>query len=138
MSPDTHLTEDMQRVWDALQSVRDPCHALSGHDLSIVDLGLVNEVSRTGDVIEIRLTFTEATCVFAHRIVGDLEDLAPGLPGVSRVDVVIEPLPIWEPSRMTGKARRLFEERRAAFDRSFRNIPIAVQRTAGDPHGTLP
>ncbi len=128
---ETRSSDDMQRVRSALASVADPCHALSDHPLSILDLGLVNEVSRRGDVLEIRLTLTEATCVFAHRIVGDLEDLAPTLPGVARVEVVIEHLPIWEPSRMSVRARALFHERRAALGRAFLDIPIAVERTAG-------
>jgi metal-sulfur cluster biosynthetic enzyme len=131
------MNEDMRRVWSAVESVRDPCHALSGHDLSILDLGLVNEVSRVGDVIEISITFTEPTCVFAHRIVGDLEDLAASLPGVSQVVVVSEPLPIWEPSRMNERARRLFDAQRAEFGGSFRNISISVQPTTGLSHDAV-
>ena len=131
MQRDDLLNEDMRRVREALATVRDPCHALSGHDLSILDLGLVNEVSRVGEVIHVSLTFTEPTCVFADRIVGDLEDLAARLPGVSKVAVTIEPLPIWEPSRMNTRARRLFDARRAAFNASLQNIPIAVQNSEG-------
>ena len=121
------MNEDMRRVWKALDSVRDPCHELSGHELSILDLGLVNEVRRVGDVIEVSVTFTEPTCVFAHRIVGNLEDLAASLPGVSQVVVLIEPLPIWEPSRMSKRARGLFDARRAEFSGHFRNISISVR-----------
>lgn len=132
------LSDDMQRVRDALASVQDPCHALSEHPLSILDLGLVNEVSRRGDVLEVRLTLTEPTCVFAHRIVQELEDLAPTLPGIARVAVVFEHLPIWEPSRMNERARRLFAERRAAFAPSFRSIPIAVDPAAGARDGQVP
>jgi metal-sulfur cluster biosynthetic enzyme len=132
------LTEDMLRIRDALASVRDPCHALSDHPLGILDLGLVNEVSRRGDVIEVRMTLTEPTCVFAHQIVADIEDLAPTLDGVARIEVVFEHLPIWEPSRMTERARRLFAERRTAFAPAFRNIPIAVASAAGAPDGRVP
>jgi ATP-binding protein involved in chromosome partitioning len=133
----TVLNDDMQRVRDALASVQDPCHALSDHPLSILDLGLVNEVSRRGDVVEVRMTLTEPTCVFAHRIVADLEDLAPTLPGVARVEVVFEHLPIWEPSRMSARARRLFAERRAAFAPVFHSIPIAVAPAAGARDGQV-
>jgi metal-sulfur cluster biosynthetic enzyme len=123
------MNEDMRRVYVALESVGDPCHVLSGHDLSILDLGLVNEVSRVGDVIEVNLTLTEATCVFAHRIVSDLEDLAADLPGVSSVTVVMQPLPIWEPSRMSARARRVFDARRAEFDATSRDAPVLIHST---------
>ena len=132
------MNEDIERVREALDSVRDPCHALSGHDLSILDLGLVNEVQRVRDVIKVSVTFTEPTCVFAHRIVGDLEDLASSLPGVSKVVVAIQPLPIWEPSRMSVRAHRLFDTRQIEFGSSFQNIPILVQPTVGQPNGAIP
>ena len=131
MRRDDSIAADTQRVRQALETVRDPCHVLSGHDISILDLGLVNEVSRVGDVIEVSVTFTEPTCVFADRIVADLEDLAARLPGVSKVAVTVEPLPIWEPSRMSTRARRLFDARRAEFDANLRNIPISIQQTEG-------
>jgi hypothetical protein len=73
--------------------------------------------------------------VFAHRIVGDLEDLAPSLPGTARIEVVIEPLPIWEPSRLTPRARQLFDERRKAYAPAFLNIPIAAEPAAGASRG---
>ncbi|MCU0758843.1 MAG: iron-sulfur cluster assembly protein [Steroidobacteraceae bacterium] len=132
------LTEDMRRIRDALASVLDPCHALSDHPLGILDLGLVNEVSRRGDVIEVRMTLTEPTCVFAHRIVTEIEDLAPTLPGVARIEVVFDHLPIWEPARMSERARRVFADRRAAFAPTFRNVPIAVSRAAGVQDGEVP
>lgn len=125
------MNEDMRRVSIALESVLDPCHMLSGHEVSIVDLGLVNEVSRVGDVIQVSLTLTEPTCVFVDRIVCELEDLAESLPGVAQVVVEIEPLPIWEPSRMSERARQLFDARRTEFGTSFRNISISVQPTTG-------
>ena len=40
---ETILTDDMRRIRDALGSVQDPCHALSDHPLSILDLGLVTD-----------------------------------------------------------------------------------------------
>jgi metal-sulfur cluster biosynthetic enzyme len=130
MSTDALLNEDIARVRQALDAIRDPCHALSGHDLSILDLGLVNEVSRRGDVIRVSITFTEPTCVFSDRIVGALQDLAGRLPDVAEVVVEIEPLPIWEPSRLSARARHLFAARRSAFASSFHDVPISIQQTA--------
>lgn len=125
---DPAVDADVERVWRALETVRDPCHEISGHDLSIVDLGLVNWVARRGDAIHVSLTFTEPTCVFAWRIVNELEDLAPQLPGVARVEVVVEHLPIWEPDRMNDRARTLFAERRDAWKSRLGGIPVTVER----------
>lgn len=130
MSTDALVNEDIARVRQALQTIRDPCHALSGHDLSILDLGLVNQVSRRGDVIRVSITFTEPTCVFSDRIVAALQDLAGSLPDVAQVVVEIEPLPIWEPARMSERARQLFAARRSALASSFHDVPISIQQTA--------
>lgn len=102
-------------VWSLLKSVPDPCHALSGHDLSIVDLGLINDVVREGDVLRISLTFTDPTCVFSYKIIMDLEDLAATLDGVSQITVTSDPYPLWTEDRLSDKARQLFADKRHRF-----------------------
>jgi metal-sulfur cluster biosynthetic enzyme len=102
-------------VWKALNEIKDPCHVLSGNDLSIVDLGLINRVDIVGDRLEVGITFTETSCVFAYRIVHALEDLAPTLPGVSSVKVVPETYPLWTEARLSAKARALYADKAAMF-----------------------
>jgi metal-sulfur cluster biosynthetic enzyme len=99
----------------ALDRIKDPCHLLSGHDLSIVDLGLVNRVDLVGDTVEVGLTFTDSTCLFAYKIIQELEDLAPSLPGIAAVKVVAEPFPLWDESRLSDRARALYADKRTQF-----------------------
>jgi len=113
-------------VWNALNEIKDPCHLLAGHDLSIVDLGLINRVDVICDRLEVGITFTDTSCVFAYKIVHALEDLAPTLPGVTSVKVVPETYPIWTESRLTPKARALYADKAAMFG-FVRNRPSECQ-----------
>jgi metal-sulfur cluster biosynthetic enzyme len=108
--PDAQLAHT---IWAKLDSIKDPCHVLSGHDLSIVDLGLVNRVDVVDDQIEVGITFTDSTCLFAYKIIGALEDLA--IPGVRQVRVVPEPFPLWDESRLSAKARALYADKARQF-----------------------
>lgn len=107
----------VQAVWRALGNVKDPCNVLSGHDLSIVDMGLVNRVQISGDLVEVGVTFTEPGCVFGYRIIEDMEDLAAGLRGVGKIQVIPEPFPLWDESRLSPKARSVYAEKKARFRR---------------------
>ncbi|MDE0799776.1 MAG: iron-sulfur cluster assembly protein [Rhodospirillaceae bacterium] len=102
-------------VWACLDTIPDPCHALSGHDLSIVDLGLINGISRDGGSICISVTFTDPSCVFSYKIIMDLEDLAATLDGVSDITVSADPYPLWTEDRLSDKARTLFADKRTRF-----------------------
>lgn len=102
-------------VWALLDTIPDPCHALSGHDLSIVDLGLINGISRDGESIRISVTFTDPNCVFSYKIIMDLEDLAATLDGVSDITVSADPYPLWTEDRLSDKARALFADKRTRF-----------------------
>lgn len=118
-----HEDPAIEKVWAALSKIADPCHALSGHDLSIVDLGLINTVTREGhgdhggndDVINISVTFTDPSCVFSYQIIMDMEDLAASLDGVSEIRVVSDPYPMWTEDRMSDKAKALFASKRETF-----------------------
>lgn len=111
-------------VWSLLNDVPDPCHALSGHDLSIVDLGLVNDVVRDGDIIRVSVTFTDPSCVFSYKIIMDLEDLAAKLEGVSEITVTSDPYPLWTGDRLSDKARQLFADKRRRFGTSSLESPL--------------
>jgi len=102
-------------VWSLLESVADPCHALSGHDLSIVDLGLINGVVRDGDTITVSVTFTDPSCVFSYQIIMDMEDLADRLDGITAINVSSDPYPLWTEDRLSQKAKQVFANKRHTF-----------------------
>ncbi len=102
-------------IWNALAEVSDPCHALSGHPLSILDLGLVNRVTPIAGEIEVGITLTEVSCTFGYRIMEDIERLAGDFPEFARFRVVIEPHPLWTPARLSDRARALYRDTRIRF-----------------------
>ena len=121
----SNTPNSIQDVWRALSDVKDPCNVLSGHDLSIVDMGLINRVETSDDWIEIGITFTEPGCVFGYRIIEDIEDLTAKLSGVSEIRVVPEPFPLWDESRLSLKAREVYANKKAQFGQPrFAGIPI--------------
>jgi metal-sulfur cluster biosynthetic enzyme len=99
--------EIVARVWDALGGIPDPCMQLSGRDLSLRDMGLINRIVRRDDVLEVGVTFTDPLCKFAFRIVTAIQDIRPNLPGIVEVRVVPEYAPMWREARLNDKARRL-------------------------------
>ncbi len=111
-----HSSDDLQvaEVWKALERVRDPCHVLSGHDLSILDLGLVNRVARVDGTIEVGVTLTEIGCTFGYRILQDIEALSAKVLGRPAIRVVVEPFPLWTPDRLTERARTYHQNAKLA------------------------
>lgn len=118
-------------VWEALNNIKDPCHVLMGHDLSIVDLGIINRVDLVGDCLEIGVTFTDNSCTFAYRIINALEDLAATLPGVSSVKVVTETYPLWTEARLSPKAREFHARTAAAFGLRHSDLRADLQASTG-------
>jgi len=88
----------------ALDTVPDPCCVLSGKDLSILDLGLINRIERDGDAVIVGITLTDTMCEFWYKIFADIESLADVVPNVAKVTVVPEVLPVWSPDRLSDKA----------------------------------
>ena len=88
----------------ALDTVPDPCCILSGKDLSILDLGLINRIDRQGDTVEVGVTLTDTMCEFSHKIFADIEALADTVPGITKVTVVPEPVPVWSAERLSEHA----------------------------------
>jgi metal-sulfur cluster biosynthetic enzyme len=120
---DNRSHPNIEALWRALDTVKDPCNVLSGHDLSIVDMGLINRIHANGDAIEIGVTFTEPGCLFGYRIIEHMEDLAAALPGVTEIRVIPEPFPLWDPSRLSPKARAVYADKKARFGRQHPQSP---------------
>lgn len=114
-------------IWNALAEVTDPCHALSGHPLSILDLGLVNRVTPIAGEIEIGITLTEVSCTFGYRIIEEIERVGADFPEFRRFHVVIEPHPLWTPDRLSDRARAHYLETRIRFGpRLAKRLPHIV------------
>ena len=116
-------------VIQALDTVPDPCCVLSGKNLSILDLGLINRVERQGDTVVIGVTLTDTMCEFSHKIFADIEALADVVPNVAKVKVVPEVIPIWSPDRLSEHAVAMIRDDSSRF---FRNWDLEKTRAETD------
>jgi metal-sulfur cluster biosynthetic enzyme len=95
ISPDT--------VRDALRSVYDPCCADRG--ISIVDMGVVEDVRVAGGHVEVDLVLTTGWCPFVASMSTAIPDRLGDLEGVESVDVRTVWDPVWTEERLSPSAR---------------------------------
>jgi metal-sulfur cluster biosynthetic enzyme len=98
---------DRDRVLDALGDVYDPCCADRG--ISVVDMGLVEDVRVDGSHVRVDIVLTTGWCPF----VTAMSDMIPArlreLDGVESVDVEVVWEPVWTPERLSPSAREKLE-----------------------------
>ena len=94
---------DRERVLDALRDVYDPCCADRG--ISVVDMGVVEDVHVDGSHVRVDLVLTTGWCPF----VASMSDAIPvrlrELDGVDSVAVEVVWDPVWTPDRLSPSAR---------------------------------
>jgi metal-sulfur cluster biosynthetic enzyme len=95
ISPDT--------VHDALREVYDPCCADRG--ISIVDMGVVEDVRVSGGRVEVDLVLTTGWCPFVASMSSAIPDRLKALDGVESVDVRVVWDPVWTQERLSESAR---------------------------------
>ena len=90
-------------VLDCLLEVMDP-----EVGLSVVDLGLVYQATRSDDGIEVALTLTTRACPLGGMIVEDArERLARRFQDAQRVSVTLVWSPPWKPDLITDRGNEL-------------------------------
>lgn len=105
-------------LWEALGNVKDP--QLYTADISIVDLGLVYDISIRGDLVKVVLamphrgrpvgTYFEYGSNAVHRKVSmSIPDALRKVPGVREVKVEQTWYPIWNSNRITNDGRQKLE-----------------------------
>jgi metal-sulfur cluster biosynthetic enzyme len=94
---------DRAEIVDALRDVYDPCCADRG--VSIVDMGVVEDVRVDGAHVDVDLVLTTGWCPF----VASMSEMIPArlrdLDGVSSVDVEVVWDPVWTAERLSPEAR---------------------------------
>ena len=74
--------------------------------INIVDLGLVYEAVRQGDVARVEMTMTTPACPLGDFISAEVRRaLTRALPELREIDVAIVYAPPWSPARMSEAAR---------------------------------
>jgi len=92
------ITADQARI--ALRRVKDP-----DLNLNIVDLGLVYDVSVTGNAVHVDMSLTSPGCPSGPEIMGEAEQQLRTLPGVGDVVVNLVWTPPWTPERIEPRVR---------------------------------
>ena len=90
-------------VREALRDVYDPCCADRG--ISIVDMGVVEDVRVADGRVEVDLVLTTGWCPFVASMSNAIPDRLNGLDGVESVDVRVVWDPVWTYERLSESAR---------------------------------
>jgi metal-sulfur cluster biosynthetic enzyme len=98
---------DRAALIDALRDVHDPCCADRG--ISIVDMGVVEEVHVEGSHVRVDLVLTTGWCPFVANMSSAIPDRLQGLAGVETVDVRVVWDPVWTMERLSPSAREKLE-----------------------------
>jgi metal-sulfur cluster biosynthetic enzyme len=94
---------DRPALIDALREVYDPCCADRG--ISIVDMGVVDDVRLDGSHVDVDLVLTTGWCPFVASMSSAIPDRLERLDGVETVDVKVVWDPVWTMDRLSDSAR---------------------------------
>ncbi|MFS8640098.1 MAG: iron-sulfur cluster assembly protein [Symbiobacteriaceae bacterium] len=92
-----------ERIRKALSTVTDPCCRDVG--LSVVDMGLVDRIARTGDGVEVHVVLTTGWCPFTAYLFEEMrEAVERALPEAGRVEVRVDWGKAWSSDRLSPRA----------------------------------
>ncbi len=94
--------DETRNLWAALEEVHDP-----EFPMSVVDLGLIYGITREGERVQVRVTFTAMGCPAMDMILDDLRARLMKEPGVNDVDVEIVWSPPWSKSRLSERGKEM-------------------------------
>jgi metal-sulfur cluster biosynthetic enzyme len=97
------MDETSRRILAALSTVYDPCCRERG--ISVVDMGLVHDVSVRGRHARVELLLTSGWCPFATRVLTEAARRIEELPEVDTADVEIVWHTAWTTDRLSDSAR---------------------------------
>jgi metal-sulfur cluster biosynthetic enzyme len=100
----THVrAPDPAAIVDALRDVYDPCCADRG--VSIVDMGVVEDVRVDGAHVDVDLCLTTGWCPFVLSMSDAIPERLRRMEGVDTVDVKVVWDPVWTMDRLSESAR---------------------------------
>ena len=94
---------DRDAIVDALRDVYDPCCADRG--VSIVDMGVVEDVRVDGAHVDVDLVLTTGWCPFVSSMSTAIPERLRRMDGVESVEVRTVWDPVWTPDRLSASAR---------------------------------
>jgi metal-sulfur cluster biosynthetic enzyme len=97
------MRPDRDTLIEALREVHDPCCADRG--ISIVDMGVVEDVRVAGGHVDVDLVLTTGWCPFVATMSSAIPDRLRALDGVETVAVQVVWDPVWTMDRLSESAR---------------------------------
>jgi metal-sulfur cluster biosynthetic enzyme len=101
------------RVMEGLEEVIDPCSVTAGAPLSVVDMGLINELSvDEAGMVCLSMRATSAMCTMIAGIMKVAEQRLARVEGVMQVEIKLCSGAIWTEADMTERGRQTLAARR--------------------------
>lgn len=104
LKPVQESDNETESLWSALKEVMDP-----EVPVSLVDLGLIYDVRKNGEAVEVDVSFTATACPAMGFIQEDIRERLLAEPGVEQVATRIVWEPPWTPKRITPTGREQLE-----------------------------
>src|SRR5580704_13651320 len=99
-------------VISRLHEVIDPCSAATNVPLSIVEMGMVENVEFASGNVVVALRMTSPLCHALAYFQMEIERVLAGLPGIETVACTFDHGGNWQPDHMTAAARAKLAARR--------------------------
>ena len=95
-----------------LHEIIDPCSAATKVPLSIVEMGMVENVELASGNVVVALRMTSPLCHALPYFQMEVERVLASLPGISDVTCTFDHGANWQPEHMTSSAQRKLAEQR--------------------------
>jgi metal-sulfur cluster biosynthetic enzyme len=92
-------------VREALDRIVDPCSIATGVPISLVDMGLIKEITIDGSNVHVTLRLTSPLCFQSAKIAEAIERNVTSVHGVGSVTCTIDTSMDWMPSMIAPYAR---------------------------------
>jgi metal-sulfur cluster biosynthetic enzyme len=98
------LTIGREEVMEALRQCYDPC--CRDRKISVVDMGLIEDVRVEGPSVHIDMLLTSGWCPFVANLYKMIEERLTQFDGVGDVNVQVLWDPVWTMDRLSDSARK--------------------------------
>jgi len=105
-------TFTQEDVISRLHEVIDPCSAATTVPLSIVEMGMVQNVELASGNVVVALRMTSPLCHALPYFQMEVERVLAGIPGIGGVKCTFDHGGNWQPDNMTVSAQRKLADRR--------------------------
>jgi metal-sulfur cluster biosynthetic enzyme len=101
-----------EEVVSRLHEITDPCSAATNVPLSIVEMGMIENVTFASENVVVALRMTSPLCHALPYFQMEIERVLAGIPGIGTVSCTFDHGGNWQPDNMSvGAQRKLADQR---------------------------